>query len=529
MSDEYDTTRDDWDESPEEDSSSRQSRPSRQPRQRLPQDNTQRPGRNLPPGRRFTPARNTGRYQNQRPPQQSQPSSRSTSPGQQRSPNRQQEPRDSQVEDNEYEQFQRYRRYQQAQASRQQARRPRTEDEEYEQFQRYQQYRQSSQRATRQSRGDTSEQTRRSPGQPMYVHDDQEDTYQRIPPRRVTRPIPADLPVTTSTRPVRPRRRVWSTLFIGCVSAILTIAVLAAIIVFVVFRVLPNTVPGFNLGATGYHDKQQTLSLPITTNISQLAIHNPAGNITITTDANATTGTLTYKKNTLATSQGNASAEFARITVTVKPGSGSDTTIPSGCPATTCLEVTTTIPNASNDAVDLQLTLPPQNPSPIFMLSATTQTGNLSVQNVKGLLSLTDDTGTMSVMGGLLASGSCLQDRIGNITFAETLETTVPPTINPCTGSPVNPSGASSQQPWYSIKTGSGNVDATFNTVSTNIQLDASIRNQGKINSDFPIAITQNPDGTSSYFGPLLPNTQPTALLTLTVDVAGNITLHKAS
>lgn len=333
--------------------------------------------------------------------------------------------------------------------------------------------------------------------------------------------------MTTPTRPARPRRRVWSTLFIGCFGGILTIAIIASIIVFVVFRVLPNNIPGFNIGTSTYTEKQQTLPLPITANISQLAIHNPAGTITVTTDPNATTGTLIYIKKTLATSQGNANAEFTRITVVIKPGSGSDTTIASGCQAATCLEITTTLPNVSNDAVDLQITLPPQNPSPTFMLSSTMQNGKITVQNFNGLLSLTDDTGDIIVKGGLLAAGSCLQDRAGTVTFAETLETTVPPTINPCTGAPVSPSSSSNQQPWYSIKTGTGNLDATFNSVSTAIQLDASIRNQGKITSDFPITITQNPDGTSSYFGPLLPNTQPTALLTLTVDVAGNITLHK--
>jgi hypothetical protein len=60
------------------------------------------------------------------------------------------------------------------------------------------------------------------------------------------------------------------------------------------------------------------------------------------------------------------------------------------------------------------------------------------------------------------------------------------------------------------------------------VQLDVTAPNQGKITSDFPLAIKKNSDGSSNYFGPLLPNTQPAAFLTLTVDVAGNITLRKA-
>jgi hypothetical protein len=179
------------------------------------------------------------------------------------------------------------------------------------------------------------------------------------------------------------------------------------------------------------------------------------------------------------------------------------------------------------------ITLPPQNPSPTFMLNSTTEQGNVSVQNFNGLLSLAvNNTGNITVKGGLLAAGSCLQARLGNVSFAGLLQTESnrPPAINPCTGTPVNPSGASSDQPWYSMKTGTGNIDVTFNSPSTNVLLDATISNQGKIISDFNFAIKQNPDGSSNYFGPLLPNTQPqpAALLTLTVDSSGNISLHKA-
>ncbi len=294
------------------------------------------------------------------------------------------------------------------------------------------------------------------------------------------------------------------------------------------FHSLPNVIPGFNIGTSIYSDKQQTVSLPITASTSQLVIQNPVGNVSVTTGSASTSGSLTYIKRTQASSQSNATAEFARITVAVK----------SGCTSAKCLAVTTTLPNTGSDSVDMLITLPPQlNPAATFMLSSTTQKGNISVQNFNGLLSLTDDTGNISVKGGLLSAGSCLQARIGNVDFAGILqtETDKPPTVNPCTGTPVAPSGASNQQPWYAMKTGTGNIDVTFITPSTvtqpiNVLLGATIANQGKIISDFNIAVKQNSDGTSSYFGPLLPNAQPqpTALLILTVDVSGDITLHKA-
>jgi hypothetical protein len=157
------------------------------------------------------------------------------------------------------------------------------------------------------------------------------------------------------------------------------------------------------------------------------------------------------------------------------------------------------------------------------------QSGNISVQNFNGLLSLAvNNTGNISVKGGLLNAGSCLQAHLGNVTFTGILETSKPPAINPCYGNPIAASGASNDQPWYSMKTGTGNLDVSFSTLSTDVQLDVTAPNQGKITSDFPLAIKKNSDGSSNYFGPLLPNTQPAAFLTLTVDVAGNITLRKA-
>lgn len=298
------------------------------------------------------------------------------------------------------------------------------------------------------------------------------------------------------------------------------------VIVFIVARVLPNVVPGFNIGTSTYTDKQQTQTLAITASITHLDIQNPIGDVNVSVDNTNTTtsATLTYVKTTQASSSTNASTEFGRIAVSATAGSTAS------CPASNCLAVVVTNPNPGTDQVNLTIVLPQQNPTPQFVLSSTTQKGKVTVQNFDGLLALTDDTGSVSVQGGLLDAGSCLQSRIGSVAFTGTLQTTTPPSIDPCYNTPVT-AGASSQ-PWYSIKTGTGNIDATFdvsNPTSTNVLLDATTSNQGKLLNDFNLPVTKNSDGSLNYFGPLLSNTQPVALLTITVSVSGTIDLHKTS
>lgn len=296
---------------------------------------------------------------------------------------------------------------------------------------------------------------------------------------------------------------------------------LVGVLVFIVARVLPNVVPGFNIGTSTYTDKQQTQTLAITSSITHLDIQNPVGDVTVSVENTAPGATLTSVKTTQASSNTNASTEFGRIAISVKAGSTAS------CPANNCLAVVVTNPNAGTDQVNLTIVLPPQNPTPQFVLSSTTLKGKVTVQSFDGLLALTDDTGNISVQGGLLDAGSCLQSRIGSVTFSGTLQTTTPPSINPCANTPVTP--GASNQPWYSMKTGTGNIDVTFDTLSTNVLLDATIANQGKLLDDFNLAVIKNPDGSANYYGPLLPNTQPTAVLTITIDVSGTIDLHKGS
>ncbi len=301
------------------------------------------------------------------------------------------------------------------------------------------------------------------------------------------------------------------------IGGIVTIALVAGIGWFFLIHTLQVSFPGLGIGTSKYTDIQHTVPLNITSSITQLQVTNNAGNITISDNSAITTGgTLTYVKKTQASSSGNAASDFIHIQVQVQPGKSA------ACPATSCLTVSASLPATIPGSVDLTLVLPAQSPTPPFMLNAQTQTGKIIVQGFNGLLTLTNNIGDINVAGSLLATGSCLQTVKGNISFAGTLETATPPAINPCQENPVTSSGSS--QPWYSMKAGTGNIDISLNSASANILLDATVFNQGKISSEYPITIpSANPP---SYTGPLLPGTHPTAMLLLTVDT-GNITLHK--
>ena len=257
-------------------------------------------------------------------------------------------------------------------------------------------------------------------------------------------------------------------------------------------------------------------------------------------DSNATTATLSYVKKVQAKNSSDASSEFGRILVNVNAGSSSD----SNCPASSCLIVNATIPGTSigsaSDTVDMTIVLPanaissPSNAGSYqpFILNASTTIGSVSVENFNGVLTLSDDTGNIAVKGGLLVAGSCLQTRIGDVTFAGLLDTALSPSLNPCSSNTNNtptPGPTQKSQPWFSMKSGTGNINVTlYAASSTNVLLDAAIYNKGKINSEFALNIQQNADGSASYYGPLIPNTSPTALMVLTVNT-GNINLHKAA
>jgi len=387
-------------------------------------------------------------------------------------------------------------------------------------------------RMSRQSREEAYTRMRQRSRQPIYPRDETYDAYsypqqRRYPPvdpevEEYNRPAPRPRARPQPTQQTERRRRsFWSTLLIGCIGGIITIALVLGVIAFMLFRTKPFIIG--NIGKTSY-TKQLQQSLPITVGVKQLQIHNRVGNISIIVDTAATQGTLTVVKKIQASSSSNADQEFGRMPVDVQ--TGSDPSI---------LTVNATVPNtsggllaSSTDSVDLTLVLPSSvvnsNPTSPFTLSAdVSATGDISVQNFNGLLTLTDNTGNISVTHGLLVEGSCLQTNNGNATFDGLLGINTDSGLIPCTTNTTQNS-----HPWFSIKSGTGNIDVTLSAATTNIILDANTNN-GKINSgEFGLNIQQNSDGSASYYGPLIPGSSPTALLALTVST-GKVNLHKGA
>jgi hypothetical protein len=305
---------------------------------------------------------------------------------------------------------------------------------------------------------------------------------------------------------------------------VITIALLLAVVAFLFLRNAPIHMGVGGIGKSSYSKQIAQQALPITANVTQLQIHNRVGNINITVDPSATQGTLSGVMKVQAGSSSDADTEFGRIKVNVTSSSDQSTLI-----------VNSTVPDTSggllagsSDSVDLNIVLPQSvNPSPPFKLGISADiaaAGNIAVQNFNGLLSLTNNTGNISVTGGLQSEGSCLQTHTGNVTFAGNLVTgqAADTGLIPCTTNKTQNS-----HPWFSFKSGTGNVTVTLSAVTSNLILDASTNN-GKINGgEFSLNVQQNSDGSASYYGPLTQGTSPTAVLALTVST-GDITLHKA-
>jgi hypothetical protein len=387
-------------------------------------------------------------------------------------------------------------------------------------------------RMSRHSREAAEERQRQSLRQPEYYYDEVNDAYLHpqqnsryfVDPeieefdRRALRPRPRS---QTTQMPVRRQRRVWSTLLIGCTGGVITIALILAAIAFVFLRNVPVHIGG--IGKSTFSKQLPQQSLPITATVTQLEVHNRVGNISIMVDPTAKQGTLTGVMKVQASNSSDAAKEFERIKVDVTPSSDQST-----------LSVSATVPDTSSgllasasDSVDLTIVLPPSiNTIPPFKLSADIAAiGDIAVQNFNGLLTLTDNTGSIAVKGGLLDEGSCLQTHVGNTTFEGSLTTgaAADTGLIPCTTN-----NTQNSHPWFSFKSGTGNINVTLSAATTNLTLDASTNN-GKISSgEFNLNIQKNSDGSSSYYGPLTSGTAPEALLALTVST-GDINLHKSA
>ena len=345
-----------------------------------------------------------------------------------------------------------------------------------------------------------------------------------------------DVEVIESSRggrrpPARPRRggRVFSTVLTGCLGGIITLIVVAAV---VIFLLLHNTPLGQNLGigkTTYTQAARQTLALGSAT---QVIVKSLAGNVTVTIDQGASGATLSSVRKVLASSQSDANSQFRALTLTTKQiGKGADP----ACTAGSCLLISATVPTTGNgnllgggngDTIDLTLTLPASfnSPDPLspYTISVNAQGGDIAVSGFNGILNLTGRAGNISVSHALIYAGTCIQTNQGNVVVGQGSFFDLNQSSNQVPCSATTSTGA---HPWFNIKSGVGNVDITLPANSTNLLLDANTNN-GKISDDFGQNIPTASDGSATYHGPLLPNTNPAASLYVSTST-GDITIRK--
>ncbi len=342
--------------------------------------------------------------------------------------------------------------------------------------------------------------------------EEEQDAYDE-PPRRRRPPV--------ERRRRRKQRRVWPWLLAGCAGGIIILVLAAAIVVFLALRTATN---GGNLGGIGGINgipgignsstfTQQSAPQPLQiSNITQMNIHDPIGNITITVDPNATQATVTTVKKVKAASSSDANKEFGNVVVQVQPA---------GTPIGT-LAVSAAVPDTGgilgshNDSVDLTITLPPSALAPAvgsstpLTLAADGGIGNVTVNGLNGVLGIKNTIGNITVNNAILFDGSHLATGTGNVLFNGSLNLTPSPGNTP---------------PHYKLQCESGQIDVTL-PAGTNITLDANT-NAGPITSDFPISV-QSSGGAANYYGPLLSGStpgSPLAVLTLNVST-GQVTIH---
>lgn len=427
------------------------------------------------------------------------------------------------------------------------------------------------QRPKRQSREEVEARLRQRPRQPIYSRDQEEPRtrsaqqaprptrrmpeeddypYQKPMQARPTREFsvrpPARRPADAyeeydeyeiieqgRRQPQRRRRRgkrVFSTLLTGCLGGAITLLIVAAVLAFLLIH---NTPLGQNLGITKATYKQASQQALEIGAVSQLIVKNQAGNISVSIDPNANSASLSSVKHVQADSQSAANTQFKQIVLTTSTiARGAD----SACLVASCLLVNATTPTpatggglfggSNGDSIDLTIVLPtsfnsfdPKSPN---IISANDNAGNISVSSFNGMLDLSGNVSNITVTHTLIFAGTCLQTLHGNITVnqASIFDLASPSKLIPCNNTTSN----DPNHPWFSVKSGVGNVEITLTTNLSNLLLDANT-NRGTITDDFNLAISNN-DDSATYHGPLVPNTTPKASLYVAAST-GNIVLHK--
>ena len=396
-----------------------------------------------------------------------------------------------------------------------------------------------------------------------YVDEYSDEEYDEEPPVRQVRPRPRTTQrvrqspqrpyqpgtqrrTSNPTRSLRPRprrkRSVWPVLLGGCAIGIFFTVIAAAVVVFFTVRTAQTggvpIIGGGGIGGGGTQTFTNVTTLPITlTSLTQMQVCNKIGNVSIVVDPNTNTASIQTTKTVHMSSKASADQEFGRINVSVQqPDTGAQSlacassSAPAATPTTTsatpavsgatggALLINTTIPDSdgllhgTGDAVDIKITLTTQlfaSASTPLQLNIQAALGNVSVNDVSGILNIIGSSGNVSVTQATLISGSSIGTAQGNVTF------------NGILAAPND----STTQASFVIRSEIGKLDVTLPT-STNLILSANT-NAGTIQSDFPITATSS-SGSASYRGPLnaTATTQSSAVLTLDVST-GNIAIHK--
>ena len=333
------------------------------------------------------------------------------------------------------------------------------------------------------------------------------------------------------------RRRVLPLLLAGCGLGVLITVLAAAVVVLLAIRTTQgNGIVSLPIiGSTKPYTKEDTTQVQLST-LAQIQVCDKIGNVSIQVDPTASVPSVTTTKVVHTSSQTAANQEFQRMVVEVQPPAtitnpltctqAQPTATSTGTPAATtntnasnALTVNVTLPSsngllqADSDAVNIAILVPPgvlPSTGPTMQLDVEAPVGNIAINGISGLMNVAGNKGNIQVSNGVLTGGSQLVTDLGNVTFNGTLG---------------NSPNATSQNNFYHISSGQGNIDVTL-PAATNVDLD-TYTNQGKIISAFSIPL-QNSNGGMTYQGALNATSSPTADITLSIHMnLGNITIHK--
>jgi hypothetical protein len=348
-------------------------------------------------------------------------------------------------------------------------------------------------------------------------------TLRRVYPRdKHRRPSRQDDYDYEDERNYKPRqKRTWPALLGGCVIGILiTLLAIGAFLFYTIHSLsgsstLPN-LPGIPTTHAFSQKTTRSFSSQQITQITQIVVCDPAGNVTLTVSPTQTNATVQTTETVHEANQSNANKKFQQFAVEIQPPDTIKHTLscPSSSNTTTSdahsLVINTTLPgnDTTNNSADLTITLPSQtianNNGPSTQVTVNAARGNIFLSGLSGSFNLQSNTGNITVKQAILTDGSQLATSQGTILFTGFLSNT---------SSNNNASARYTMQSEHAI-------DVTL--------LDANT-NAGAINSDFPFSVQKN-GSSASYNGPLNPSIGSTPTATLILDVSiGNVTIHKLS